>query len=262
VTAAAVPAPRAARRHIETPAWFPSLKSALAAFAILVAAAGLYAGARETSVFAIDRIEVEGVPPGTAARVRAALAPLAGSSLVAFDRTDGDRRLAAVPIVASANYDRDFPHTLRVHVVQERPIGLLRRGHDAWVVSESARVLRKIDTRPLPGLPRIWLSASTDPLVGAVLADSAVVAVRALAPISRANLPVSVRSIRATDGVLSIVLSSGTQVLLGDASRLRLKLVVVSRTLPLAGDMPYLDVSVPERAVAGHSPLVNSQVEG
>lgn len=232
----------------------------LAAFAILVAGVGLYGGARETSVFAIDRIEVEGVPPGTAVRVRLALASLSGTSLIAFDRTDGDRRLAALPIVASATYDRDFPHTLRVVVEPERPIGLLRRGHDSWVVSDSARVLRKVRTGPLPSLPRVWLPASADPLVGAVLADPSVAAVRALVPVTRAHLPVSVRSVRMVEGELSMVLASGTQVLFGDASRLRLKLAVVSRILPLAGDMPYLDVSVPERAVGGHSQLVNPQV--
>lgn len=233
----------------------------LAAFAILVAGLGLYVGARETSVFAIDRIEVDGVPPGTAARVRSVLAPLSGTSLVAFDRTDGDRRLAALPLVASATYDREFPHTLRVSVEQERAIGLLRRGHDTWVVSDNARVLRKVRTWPLPRLPRIWLPASADPLVGAVLADPSVAAVRAMVPITSARLPVAVRSVRAVEGEISIVLASGTVVLLGDASRLRLKLAVVSRILPLAGDMPYLDVSVPERAVAGNTQLVNPQVE-
>lgn len=212
-------------------------------------------------MFAIDRIEVDGVPPSTAARVRSTLAPLSGTSLVAFDRTDGDRRLVALPIVASATYDRDFPHTLRVYVRQERAIGLLRRGRDTWVVSDSARVLRKVNSRPLPRLPRIWLPASADPLVGAVLADSSVAAVRALVPITRARLTVPVRSVRAVAGEISIVLASGTEVLLGDASRLRLKLAVVSRILRLAGHMPYLDVSVPDRAVAGNAQLINPQLE-
>ena len=262
MTAATIPARRTSRRQLEAPAWFPSLRSALAAFAILVLGLGLYVGARETSVLAIDRLEVTGVPPGTAVRVRSALAPLMGTSLVTLDRTVGDRRLAALPIVASVSYDRAFPHTLRVFVEQERAIALLRRGRDTWVVSDSARVLRKVRTLPLPRLPRIWLPASADPIVGAVLADPSVAAVRALGPISRARLPASIRSVRAVEGEISVVLTSGTEVLFGDASRLRLKLAVVARILPLAGDMPYLDVSVPERAVAGYAQLVNPQVEG
>ena len=90
--------------------WLPSRRATLATLVTMLAGAALYVGARETSVFAIDRIEVQGVSPGVAARVRAALEPLAGSSLIAFDATDGDKRLASVPTVAAASYDRDFPH--------------------------------------------------------------------------------------------------------------------------------------------------------
>ena len=106
----------------------------------------------------LDRIEVRGVPAGQAARIRMALEPLSGSSLVSFDATDGNRRLASVPVVASASYDRDFPHTLVVTVVPEVPVALLRRGSDAWVVSDSGRVLRRVSTRPLPSLPRRLIS--------------------------------------------------------------------------------------------------------
>jgi cell division protein FtsQ len=232
----------------------------LAAVLTLLAGGLLYGGARETSVFAIDRIEVHGVSPGVAARVRAALEPLAGSSLVTFDETDGDRRLASVPMVAAASYDRDFPHTLNVSVVAEVPIALLRRGRDAWVVSDSARVLRKVVERPLPSLPRIWLPANVDPLVGAVLADESAATVRALSAMREVRLPVPIRSVRLVAREASITLASGVQVVLGAPSELPLKLAVVARILPLAPDAPYLDVSVPERAVATNSIPTNTQL--
>jgi cell division septal protein FtsQ len=228
---------------------------------MVTAAVGLYVGARETSVFAIERIEVQGAPPGAAARVRAALEPLVGSSLVAFDETEGNRQLARVPIVAAASYDRDFPHTLEVTIVVERPIALLRRGPDAWVVSENARVLRKISARPLPGLPRIWLPAAADPVVGAVVADESAAAVRALATMRVIQLPVPIRSVRLTGGEVSITLASGAEVLLGSPSRLPLKLAVAARILPLVPDARFLDVSIPERAVTSNSHPTDSQVE-
>jgi cell division protein FtsQ len=228
----------------------------------MLAFAALYVGARETSVFAIDRIQVQGVSPGVAARIRAALEPLAGSSLIAFDATDGDRRLASVPTVAAASYDRDFPHTLKVTVVAEVPIALLRRGRDAWVVSDSARVLRKVTERPLPSLPRIWLPANADPLVGAVLADESAGTVRALTAMRDVRLPVPIRSVRLVDREASITLASGVEVILGAPSQLALKLAVVARILPLAPDARYLDVSVPERAVATDSVPVHPQVDG
>ncbi|HEU0303261.1 MAG TPA: FtsQ-type POTRA domain-containing protein [Gaiellaceae bacterium] len=221
----------------------------LVGLALLAAAAGLYAAARQTSVFAIDRIEVEGLPPGAAARVRDALEPLAGTSLVAFGDTDGNRRLATVPLVARASYDRDFPHTLRVTVTAERPLALLRRGSAAWVVSENARVLRRVTTRPLPSLPRIWLPATADPIVGATMADDSASAVRALAAIATVALPVPIRSVRLVGGEVSVTLRSGTEVRFGSATRLPLKAAVAARIIPLAGDARSIDVSVPERAV-------------
>jgi cell division protein FtsQ len=229
---------------------------------MLVAAAGLYVGARVTSLFAIDRIEVRGVSPGAAERIRAALEPLSGSSLVSFDATDGDRHLASVPIVASASYDRAFPHTLVVTVVPEVPIALLRRGPEAWIVSESGRVLRKVYERPLPALPRIWLAASVDPLVGAVVADESAVVVEALAAMRDVRLPVPTRSVRLEDRELSITLASGVDVLLGTPSRLPLKVAITARLLRAAPDSTHLDVSVPERPVASDGPISDSQVDG
>ena len=241
--------------------WLPSRRATLATLLTLLLGGLLYVGARQTSVFAIDRIEVQGVPPGEAARVRAALRPLAGSSLIAFDAMDGNRRLTSVPIVAAASYDRDFPHTLKVTVVPEVPTGLLRRGRDAWVVSANGRVLRKVAERPLPDLPRIWLPANADPLVGAVLADESAATVRALAAMGETRLPVPIRSVRLVDREASITLASGVEVILGTPSELPLKLAVVARVLPLAPDVRYLDVSVPERAVALDAIPAYSQVE-
>ena len=152
---------------------------------------------------------MRGVPAGQAERVRAELEPLSGSSLVSFDATDGDRLLASGPIVASASYDRDFPHTLVVTVVPEMPVALLRRGSDAWVVSDRGRVLRRVDKRPLPLLPRIWLAASADPIVGALVADGSAATVQALAAMREVRLPMRIRSVRLEGRELSLILSSG-----------------------------------------------------
>jgi cell division protein FtsQ len=233
--------------------WLPSLRSVLVGVGTVLLALGLYAVARGTSMFAIERVEVRGVPPGVAARVRAALEPVAGSSLLAFDATDGNRRIAAVPVVAAASYDRDFPHTLVVSVVAERPIALLRRGTAAWVVSDSGRVLRKVPARPLPDLPRIWLPATADPLVGAVVADDSAVAVSALSIVRDVRLPIPIRSVRLVDGEVSLTLSSGTDILLGNRSQLPLKAAVAARILEVAPTVRTIDVSVPERVVASET---------
>lgn len=228
---------------------------------MVVVALGLYAIARSTSMFAIDRVEVRGVSPGVADRVRAALEPLTGTSLLAFDATDGDRRLAGVSMVEAASYDREFPHTLVVTVVAERPIALLRRGPMAWVVSDTGRVLRKVSARPLPDLPRIWLPATADPLVGSSVADEPAVAVRVLSAVNEARPRISVRSVRLVGEEVSLTLRSGAVVLLGTMSQLPLKVAVAVGVLELAPTARTVDVSVPERAVASDTPRIEPSSE-
>jgi len=205
-------------------------------------------------MFALNRIEVEGAPPAVAARVRAALEPLDGTSLLALNSAEVDQRLAALTVVASARYDRDFPHTLRVVVKPEHPVALLRHGADAWVVAASGRVITAAEPRAISGLPRVWL-ASDRPRVGSVLTDPfGLRAVRALALARKARLEGRIRTVRADSNELTFLLGSGLELRLGDLHAVRLKLAVASRILPdlLAhGGYAYLDVSVPARPVAG-----------
>lgn len=233
--------------------WLPSLRS-LAIGALIVLGAGTaYLVARETSLFAIRSIEVRGVPPELGVKIRAALAPLQGSSLVSFDADTARRRLAALPEVAAASYDRDFPHTLQIFVRPERAVAVARRGPDAWLVSARARVLRRLASKPYPTLPRIWLPASADVAPGQTLAGSPAQAARVLGAAAPYRLPGSVRMVRADDSELTLVLASGLEVRLGDPSSLALKLAVARQIVPRARGACYVDVSVPGRSVAGYA---------
>ncbi len=239
----------------------PSGRSLLVGFAIVLGAAGLYALARMTPMFALNRIEVEGASPAVAARVKAALEPLDGTSLLALNGAEVERRLGSLTVVASARYDRNFPHTLRVVVKPEHPVALVRHGADAWVVAASGRVISAAAPHAFSGLPRVWL-ASDGARVGSELADPlGARAVRALALARKARLQGRIRTVRAADHELTFLLGSGVELRLGDLRSVRLKLAVASRILPdllAQGGYSYLDVSVPARPVAG----VNSQPVG
>jgi len=228
----------------------PSVRSLLLGALIVLAAGAAYLVARETSLFAVRSIEVRGTSPELAAQVRAALTPLAGSSLVAFDSGAASRRLAALPDVAAASFDRDFPHTLRVFVRAERAVAVARQGPDAWLVSARARVLRQLDAKPYPTLPRLWLPGSTDVAPGQTLAGSPAQAARVLGAARSLRLPGAVRTVRAGDSELTLVLASGLEVRLGDPASLALKLAVARRIVPRGGGACYVDVSVPGRSVA------------
>ena len=234
------------------------LLTVLVALVLAASAVGTYFLARQTGIFALDRIEVSGAPPATAGRIRAALRGYVGQSLVRFDRTAATRRLAAVSEVADVRFDRDFPHTLRVRVRLERPVAILRRGSDAWVVSSTARVLEHLEKRPYPRLPRIWLPAGVDVAVNSTLSGVGAKGVAAVAPLRPLHLAGTVRQVLTGDGELTLKLSSGTELRLGDSGDLRLKLAIAKQLLPLAAGAAYVDVSVPERPVAGYNPQVES----
>jgi cell division septal protein FtsQ len=229
----------------------------LAALVLVSAAIGTYIAARESSIFALERIEVEGAPPAVAAEVRATLRPYIGKSLVRFDGDAAARRLSNVAEVADSRFDRAFPHTLKVRVHAERPVAVLRQGADAWLVSASARVLRRLDP-PYPRLPRIWVPRAADIAVNSTLGGLGAQGVAALAPLRPLRVGADVRLVRTGNGGLTLVLDSGTEIRLGDSGDLRLKLAIAKQLLPVTAGASYLDVSVPERPVATYYPQVGS----
>jgi cell division protein FtsQ len=266
----ALPLAARPRRSLPAARWLPSGRSLAVGFALLALGAGAYAVARETSIFAVQRIEVRGATPALAARIRTALAPLTGKSLVSFSRSDADRRLAGLPQIAHVSYDRDFPHTLRLTVSVEQPVAVLRKASDAWLVSASGRVLAMLQPGSYPPLPRIWLAAETVVTVGATVATGD--GVQVAAALRQAHFPSHVLSVRDEGGGrLTLQLASGLEIRLGDLSNLAVKLAVAAAILPHSQGALYIDVSVPTWAVAGYatgtavSPVVstttiNSQV--
>jgi hypothetical protein len=238
----------------------PSGRSLLLGFGLVALAVGAYVGARQTSVFAVQAVEVSGTRPLVARRVNEALAPLRGKSLLAVDAATIDRRLEALPDVKLVSYDRAFPHTARIVVWAERPVAVLRRGSDAWLVSERGRILQRLGDHPSSRLPRIWVAGSPVPGDGDLLSDEealqpALTLGRVLAIDRRFFGEVS--QARELDGNLVLVLRPGTEIRLGAAEDLPLKLAVARRVLGLVEPaVQYVDVSVPERPVV----LSNSQV--
>jgi hypothetical protein len=242
----------------------PSGRALLVAFAAVATVVGGYFAARETSMFAVQKIEVTGARPSVIQRVDAALAPLEGTSLLALDEAVIDRRLSGLRDVKVVSYDRAFPHTARIEISAERPIAVLRRGTQAWIVTERARVLEPIDDPRTSGLPRIWTSDVAVPGAGELLtAEQALRPALLLGGVRSADRAFfeRVREARAIDGDLVLVLGAGTEIRLGAANDLPLQLAVAERVLEAAGPgAAYVDVSVPERAVVNRT--FKSQVEG
>lgn len=238
----------------------PSGKILLGCWLVAALAAGGYALARETSLFAVRSIDVSGAPAPLAAEIRRTLASMRGRSLVGLDGAAVLGRVEALPEVQDARYDRAFPSTLRIVVHPERPVAVLRAGLASWLVSARARVVGRLRPRTHPELPRIWIPASTQLATGQTLAaGEGGAAARALAPLA-GRFPARITSVTLAGGELTFTLAGRTELRFGRAEDLRAKLAVARRILPqLPAGTTYLDVSVPERPVA-EAP--NSQLSG
>lgn len=233
----------------------PSGRSLLICFAALTVVVGAYVAARGTSMFAVQRIEVTGARPSVVERVDAALHPLDGTSLMSLDAAAIDRRLTPLRDVSLVSYDRAFPHTAKIVVSAERPVAVLRKGSQAWVVTERGRVLDHLDDAATSQLPRVWVADASVPSTGDLLtADEARVPALALGSVLSSSRPLfgDIREARETDDGLVLVLRSGTEIRLGAADEVGLQLAVAQHVLETVGPgAAYVDVSVPERAVVG-----------
>lgn len=230
----------------------PTRRSLALGLGVLAFALGSYLIARESSLFAIDRIEVRGGSRQVARQVHGALASLVGKPLVGLDGSAVLRRVDALPTVASATYDRDFPHTLRIAVVPERPAAVLRRGPDSWLVSSRGRVMEILPSRALPHLPRIWIAAHTPVQTGAELTAASEAAAAHAAGLAGA-FGARVASVSDTNGSVVFHLRSGLELVLGEGGDIKLKVAVATRLLTmLPSGSTYLDVSIPGRPVSGY----------
>ena len=243
--AEAVSAPSSLRRIAR---FLPSRRSLAIGAATAAVAAGAYVVALETSLFAIERIQVTGGSPAVDAQVAKALTALAGRSLVGLDGGDVLARTEALPTVISATYDRAFPSTLHVTIVPERPIAVLRAGPTAWVISARGRVMQPISTTGERTLPRIW-KAEKDVRLGEVLpAKLGGRLAGTLAAVGPFRAQVATASV--INGAIVFHLRSGLQVVLGAPYDIRLKVAVAAEILrQLPAGTHTIDVTAPTRAV-------------
>lgn len=241
----------------------PSARTLSIAASIVAGIALLYLGARETPVFALQELEVSGVSPGVQRSVEAVAKPYVGESLVALDQEELRRQLLSLSTVRSVRMDRAFPHTLRVAVVPEHPLAVVRRGADAWLVSEHGRVMREVDRGRRNTRTNVWTGADTNLVVGGTVEDIELRTVLDALRLVPAAFPARVSIARVEEGDVTLVLADGTELLLGERSALPLKLAVAARVLGALtpeerSEIGYLDVTVPGLPVAGDKSQLSS----
>lgn len=230
----------------------PSGRSLLVALAIVVAFGLAYWGAVSTSVFAVERIEVRGAPPGVQRQVEAVAGAHMGRSLVGVHTGELAGQVRALPSIAGVSVDRAFPHTLVVKVAVERAVALARRGNASYLVTGTGRVVREVEAGSNRHLARLWIPRGVTVRVGGKLPPGYDPATRALAVAREVGFRRGVKGVRSSEGELTFVLRRGPEIRLGASTDFTLKLTVARAVLARIGSgRAYIDVSVPERPVAG-----------
>jgi cell division protein FtsQ len=231
----------------------PSGRSLLVSFGAVVAVGIAWLIAYATPLFAVERVEVRGAPPELSREVTRATRDLLGRSLVAVEAAQVEGRLRALPAVAGVTVDRAFPDTLVIKVAPERPVAVVRRGSSAWLATGAGKVIREIQTGTERHLPRLWLARGATVRVGGQVPAGLVPATRALAAAHTAGLGGRVKGVRLANNELTLVLRRGLELRLGRIADVGMKLAIARDVLELVevNTTAYIDVSVPQRPVAG-----------
>jgi cell division protein FtsQ len=241
----------------------PSART-LAVLGAVAAAVGLaYLAARETPLFAVRDVRITGGPPDVRQAVRDAAEPFLGESLVALDGDELRRVLEALPTVRSLEVDRAFPHTLRIAVVPERPLAVLRHGGERWLLSAAGRVMGRAEGEE-DGRARIGGAETAVPAVGGVVESRGVRAALETLRLVPDDFPVPVKVVRTDEDAITLVLAGETELRLGERRGIRLKLEVAARVLHALEPaerlaLAYLDVTVPERPVGAPKPQLSTR---
>ena len=220
----------------------------MAAGVLALLAALYFAWFRDSSFVAVDDVTVTGLRTEDGARIRARLVAAAeGMTTLHFDEDELMRALPAGAAVAGLEVTTDFPHGMRIHVLQRPPVAVLVAGGQRVTVAGDGSVLKGVKAGALPA---IAVGVVPNGKLGRGRALRLVrAAAAAPAPLRR-----RIERLRQLPGKgLVALLRQGPQVILGDASRLAAKWAAAAAVLADSASLgaTYVDVRIPERPVAG-----------
>lgn len=222
----------------------------VAGAAVVALLAGAWLWVRDSSLVAIDRVTVTGIMGPDAGAIRQALSA-AALNMTTLD-VHMDRLRSAVspfPMVKDVKVSTQFPHGIRIRVVEQIPVGAVTVGGRTIAVAGDGTLLH--DVAASASLPAIPLRVTPG---GARLSDPQ--AQRAVAVLAAAPYPllshISQVSTDSTHGLV-VALRSGPTIYFGDANRLAAKWLAAIAVLADTGSAgaSYIDVTDPERPAAG-----------
>jgi cell division protein FtsQ len=220
---------------------------------ILTVVAALYGGwliLRDAPLFRVDKVAVTGLGGSVEPAVRARLEQAGkGMTTTHVSVTALNEAIAPYTVVRKLDVKTEFPHGLKIKVVEQMPIAALVVGGTRLGIAADGTVVEGLE-RMTKGLPTV--AAAELPKRNQV-SDPA--SLRALDVLDVAPGPLRrvITRVGPGAGGLTVFLRNGPQLYFGDTTRLHAKWAAAARVLadPESRGASYLDVRVPDRPAAG-----------
>ena len=210
----------------------------LAAAGILAVLVAGFFWLRESSLVGVENVSITGASGPDAPRIEAALRSVARDmTTLNVQQDELEEAVEPFPTVADLRLESDFPHGLRIEVIEREPVAIIQQGDHRMPVLAGGTVLRGA-TAPddLPQIDEERPEHVLD-LLGA------------------APRPLLRRAERAFAGPkgLTVRMAEGPVLYFGGPEDLQAKWAAAARVLadPTAEGATYVDVRVPQRTAAG-----------
>jgi cell division protein FtsQ len=225
----------------------PRVVLAVVAVALLLGGAWLWL--RDSSLVAVRRVVVTGVTGPDAGRIRKALIDSA-VTMTTLDVSMSELRVAVAPypVVKSLEVSTQFPHGMRIHVIEQLPVAaVVVAGQRIAVASDGTLLHDDSGVSRLPTIP-VSVSPGGTRLTGAALNAVGVLAAAPYQLLSRISQVTTV----ARHGLVA-QLRDGPSIYFGDPQRLASKWSAATAVLAdgSSAGAVYIDVSDPNRPAAG-----------
>jgi cell division protein FtsQ len=226
------------------------LKVGLALVAILALAGGGYVWLRDSSFVAVRDVQISGITASDGEKVRAALES-AAVDMTTLHVREQILHDATAPYtsVDDLKVEAEFPHTLRIEVIEREPVAAIARlGERRVPVTSNGTLLRGVTAER--DLPSVKLKSAPP---GPKVTDRSVL--NALAVASAAPLPLRGRTdeVKFDKRGVIVDLKNGPELIFGDGDQARQKWTAAARVLAeiSAQGATYLDLRIPGRVAAG-----------
>lgn len=218
----------------------------------VVALAGLFLWARDSSLVRVEKVTIVGVNGPDAARVRSALTDAAQTMTTLHVRKGAlDAAVRPFPTVRGLTVSAHLPHELRIVVAGRPPVAAVALDGRHVPVAADGTLLP--ETNAPSDMPLLDVRGAA---AGTRLSDRRAADVLATVTAAPAAMRVHVARVLLGPEGLQADLRDGPVVYLGSAERLHAKWIAADRVLSDSGSRgaKYVDVRLPERAVAGGLP--------